>query len=54
MEFPLHCFPKVLFLKLVRILVLFLILWRKFLRGEGHFSAPPRSFYSKVMPDGTS
>ncbi len=44
---------KVLFLKLARIRVLFLILWRKFLTGEGRFSEPSRSFYSKDNPDGT-
>ena len=27
---------------------------QKFLREEGRFSAPSRSFYSKVMADGTS
>src|SRR6266566_5556011 len=46
-------FQKVLFLKLGRILVLFLILGRNFLTGENHFSVPSRSFYSQVMPDGT-
>ena len=51
--FRLCNFPKVLFLKLARIPVLFLILGRKFLTGEGHLSAPSRSFYSKVMADGT-
>ena len=51
--FRLCNFPKVLFLKLARIPVLFLILGRKFLTGEGRFSAPSRSFYSKVMADGT-
>jgi hypothetical protein len=51
--FRLCNFPKVLFLKLARIPVLFLILGRKFLMGEGSFSAPSRSFYSKVRADGT-
>src|SRR5260370_38023919 len=44
---------KVLFLKLARIRVLFLILWRKFLTGEGRFFVPIRSFYSKDNPVGT-
>src|SRR5215831_18488817 len=45
--------PKARFLNLARIPVLVLILWRTFLREEAPFSAPSRSFYAKVMVDGT-
>jgi hypothetical protein len=47
-------FLKVLFLKLARILALFLILLHKFLTEGDQFSTPPGSFYSKVMADGTA
>jgi hypothetical protein len=46
-------FPKIFFLKLARISVLFLILWRKFLTAESRLSTLPCSFYSKDMADGT-
>src|SRR5260370_7985781 len=48
------CYPeKVLFLKLLRIPVFFLILLQKFLMLESRFSSSQCSFYPNFMPDST-
>jgi hypothetical protein len=47
-------YKAVLHWKMEKVLTdIFLILLRIFLKLESHFSTPPRSFYSKVIPDGT-